>query len=129
MSQVEELLNVAEIKFVKYVKTPGADKELALNPSAKVYREIEMIVTGSLVKLSFGTVTKSTATGSHNNGALNKYNVEMPLATFLDSTQIPDILGQEPYLVVQKVIKMSEVLHSFFGEKELPALLGDISKI
>ena len=125
----EAFTNTVTTRVVKFVKLPGADKELELNPSAKVIREIELMIADGKATLNFSTVTKAAAVGTHRNGAINKVTVEMPLEQFLDADQIPEVLGQEPYLVVQKVIKMSTVLHHFFGEKELQALMVEISKI
>lgn len=122
-----ETKSSAAINIVTFVKLPGADAELALNPSAKVFREIKVAITDRLVNMSFATVTREAARGGYRNGGVDQHFMEMTVEQLLNRDTVVDSLGREPYAVVSKVLQMSESINNYLSDTRLKQFLGSLS--
>lgn len=123
-----EIKSTVALNVVTFVKLPGADAELALNPSAKVFREIKVEINEQLVFINFATVTKEAARGTYRNGSINNYSVEMKVEDLLDPDTIVNALGGEPYAVVNKVLKISENINNYLSDVRLKSFLTSLTQ-
>lgn len=97
----------------RYVPVGNVELELKRNPSAKVFREIQMTVGGETVELVLGSVTKEAANGGYHNGAINRVEVSIDSNTFFDgdeSALTNGVLGSESYAVITKVLAIRSAL-------------------
>ncbi len=94
----------------RFVKLKGADEQLKLNPSAKVFREIELNISRNQVVIDLANVTKEAAAGSYRNGGLDAQRHVMTLDAFLKGDALLEAIEGESFIVHDKIIKIMHAL-------------------
>lgn len=117
---------MSTLNITRYVCLPNMERELALNPSAKVYREVKLTIDKNTAKFELATVTKTAAEGGYRNGAINSASMEFSLNTFLTSPA-GHLMGSESWVVIDLISRLRQTIQAYIGD-ELLSFLNDLDK-
>jgi hypothetical protein len=103
----------------RFVGLGSVESELKQNPSAKIFREIEVHIGSKEVVINLSSVTKEAASGGYRNGAINSKRVIIPTAHFMvasDDEIITGELSAESYAVIAKMLLIRHELIKYRSE-------------
>lgn len=104
----------AEIHFTNYVPLPDHEAVLAKNPSAKMFREIRVVVRKAFTDIHLGTVNKETTTGGYRSTPVNPKTTQVPTEMFFGGNGLMSdvVIANECWAVGNELLRIRDSINN-----------------
>lgn len=102
----------AEIHFTNYVPLPDHENVLIKNPSAKMFREVRVVVKKSFTDIHLSSVNKEAATGGYRSTPIDEKTTQVPTETFFSGNRLMAdvVIANECWAVGDEILKIRNAI-------------------